>query len=303
MKGSQSGYILQPANVQGAYANIANQITEAGRYDAMAEQLRLQQAAARKAEQDKLKTAGIMLVASALTGGAAALAAPAAAGAAGAGAAGAAGAGAGAAGAGASSGFLAGLGTFGKGAMGALTGSGSIPAGTGGFAGGLGATSGFLSKMGTGMLSSSSDPLMASLGSYFAQTQQANKTSSAFENTFKDPTVRQAMYGDMGEDQASAVMQYAKTLGSQDRANFYQMAAPQLMKFAQSQREFEQQKQLQDLRLRNAFDIAELTTGAKLSGQRSTGYLPPINPKDIGLENDDDVMDVPNFRAGVPSVR
>lgn len=259
MKGAQSGYILNAPNLQGAYGNIASNIVEAGKYSAMAEAEKIKQEEAEKAQKDQMKKMAIMLAAAAATGGAAALAAPAVAGAgaAGAGAAGAAGAGA------TGGGFMAGLSTFGQGALGALTGSGAVPAGTGGVAGALGNISGALGSMGMGMAKQSSDPFTSALGSYFAQSQQSNKAASAFESTLKNPEVRQAMYGNMSDDQVQSVIQYANTLGSQQRAQFYQTALPQLSKYAADQRDFNQQMQLQNARLGTQMSLPWVEQAAK----------------------------------------
>lgn len=304
MKGASSGYILQPrANQQSAYANIANLIQQTGQVDAARIQKEEEEKRRRREEKNRLVQSAVLMAAAAATGGAAALAAPAVAGAAG--------AGAGAA----SGGFMSGLSTFGQGALGALTGTGAVPAGTGGLAGGLSTIAGGLGRLGGGMLQGSEDPLTSTLGSYFAQTQQANKVSNAFESTLKQPEVRNAMYGDMGDEQAQSVMRYAKTLGSTERANFYQMALPQISKFAEEQRKYKQQQDLLMDRLRTQRDIAGMPSRSSVGGSDS-GYR-SVSPSDLfpedtaneenknpkGLNTSDLGFGQDNFKTTQPTIR
>jgi len=228
----------------------------------------LEEKAKKKKKKNLWKTAAI-IGAAALTGGAAAALAPAAIGA---GAAGAAGAGAAGAGtAAASGGLMSGLSTFGSGALGALTGSGSVAAGTGGLAGALSTGAGVLGSMGTNMLMSSAmgggggggmggsmggdggmdvgQAAMGALGSYMQQVQSANKTSRVLEGTLKDPAVRSAIYGpNFNDQQSSAVMEYAKTLGAVDKAAYLQRALPSIAQQAAATTEFARQLQMQGLR-------------------------------------------------------
>jgi hypothetical protein len=118
----------------------------------------------------------------------------------------------------------------------------------------------------------SGDPLSSALGSYFAESQRANKAASSFEATLKNPEVRQAMYGDMSDDQVQSVMQYAGTLGSQQRAQFYQMALPQISKFAMDQQNFNQQMQLQNARLQAEYTLPWVRAAAESAyRQQPTG--------------------------------
>lgn len=208
--------------------------------------------AERKRQQKKrLQQMGIMLGAAALTGGAAALAAPGAMAAAG-------------------GGLMGGLQTFGSGALGALTGSGAVAPGVGGLAGGLSTGAGLLGQIGTSMLTGGGGGGMGSgtvgggsgggmdvgqaalgaLGSYFQETQAANKSSRILEGTLKDPVAREALYPGVKQEQVDALLKYKGTLGSIEGAQFLQTALPMLSRTGAGNVDFQRQLELQ--RLRNA---------------------------------------------------
>lgn len=170
--------------------------------------------------------------------------------------------------------------------MGALTGSGSVPAGTTGTAGYLGQFANTLGSMGMNMAQQSSDPTVAAVGSYFSQSQRANKASSAFESTLKNPEVRQAMYGDMSDQQVQSVMQYANTLGSQERAQFYQTTLPQLSKYATDQRNFSQQMQLQNARIGAQMSLPWVEQAARNAylPQQSSSEMVPFMLRDSTVQ-------------------
>lgn len=282
--------------------DAADQITEAsGRLGYAQGRAELKKKAEREAKKKRkgnlLKTAAI-IGAAALTGGAAAALAPAALGAGAAGAAGAAGT-AGAAGAAgtaaAGGGFLSGLSTFGSGALGALTGSGSVAAGTGGLAGALSTGAGVLGSMGTNMLMSSAmgggggggmgggevdmgQAAMGALGSYMKEVQSANKTSRVLEGTLKDPAVRSAIYGpNFNDQQSSAVMEYANTLGAVDKAAYLQQALPGIARQSAATTDFARQVQMQNLRNEPTYARGM----AELAGSRGGGGYIPLPPVDF----------------------
>jgi len=232
----------------------------------------------RKKQEKKRKIMmGVMLGAAALTGGTAALAAPGAMAAAG-------------------GGLMGGLQTFGSGALGALTGAGSVAPGVGGLAGGLSTGAGLLGQIGTSMLTGGSGGMsgdgmgrggsggnmdvgqaaMGALGSYMQQVQGANKTSRVMEGVLKDPAAREAAFGSgFGQDQADAVMKYAGTLGATDKASFYQYALPMIGKTAAANTDYQRQLQLQGSRIAQQGDV-DLNKIGVASMLDSAGKFPSV---------------------------
>jgi len=205
----------------------------------------------RKKEEKRRKVQmGIILGAAALASGGAALAAAPAGG-----------------------GLMAGLGTFGQGALSAFTGGSSAATGAGGLIGGINSAGGMLGQIGTNMLMGGSggggaagggsggggdlgSAAMGALGSYMQQVQGANKTSRVMEGVLKDPGAREAAFGSgFGQDQADAVMKYAGTLGATDKASFYQYALPMIGKTATGNVEFDRQMKLQGSRIAQQGDV------------------------------------------------
>lgn len=180
---------------------------------------------------------------------------------------------AGASGAGAGGGFMSGLSTFGQGALSGITG-GSSAAGTGGVAGALGTTGDILGRMGTNMLmnevvsggerggagASVGQAAMSALGSYLQETQAANKSSRILEGTLKDPTIREALYPGINQEQADALLKYKGTLGTIEGAQYLQQTLPMLSRVGAGNVDF--QRQMAMINLRNeptyARGIAEL---------------------------------------------
>lgn len=220
--------------------------------------------AERKRQQKKrLQQMGIMLGAAALTGGAAALAAPGAMAAAG-------------------GGLMGGLQTFGSGALGALTGSGAVAPGVGGLAGGLSTGAGLLGQIGTSMLTGGGGGGMGSgtvgggsgggmdvgqaalgaLGSYFQETQAANKSSRILEGTLKDPVAREALYPGVKQEQVDALLKYKGTLGSIEGAQFLQTALPMLSRTGAGNVDFQRQLQMQGSRIAQQGDVELNKVGA-----------------------------------------
>ncbi len=212
------------------------------REDAIAEQKRQKKKA--------LQNMAILVGATALTGGAAALAAPGAM----------------------AGGLGAGLSTFGKGALGAFTGAGSVAPNVKGLAGGLSTTAGALGRGVTGSLINSAvmgamgggaggggggggsampqQAIAGAIGSYFQDVQSANKSNRILEGTLKDPTVREALYPGVKQEQVDALMKYKDTLGTIEGAQYLQQTLPMLSRAGAGNVDFGRQLQLQ--RLRNA---------------------------------------------------
>lgn len=203
----------------------------------------------KRQQRKALRNMGILIGATALTGGAAALAAP-----------------------GAAAGSLgAGLSTFGKGALGAFTGAGPVAAGTKGLAGGLSTVAGALGRGVTGSLISNAamgamgggggagdampqQAIAGAIGSYFQDVQSANKTSRVLEGTLKDPTIREALYPGINQEQADALLKYKGTLGTIEGAQYLQQTLPMLSRTGAGNVEFDRQLQLQRLRSASAMD-------------------------------------------------
>ena len=209
----------------------------------------------KKARKKGLVNTAILLGATALTGGAAALAAPGAM----------------------AGGLGAALGTFGKGALGAFTGAGSVAPGVKGLAGGLNTVAGALGGQatssliggamgamggggggggmmggGAGMGSGGMDVgqmAMGALGSYFKDSQAANKSNRILEGTLTDPTVRAALYPGVGQEQVDALLKYKKdNFGIIEGAQFLQQALPMMSRVGAGNVDFDRQVQLQKLR-------------------------------------------------------
>lgn len=220
--------------------------------------------AERKRQKRKaLQNTAILLGAAALTGGTAALAAPGAIGAAG-------------------GGFMGGLQTFGQGALGALTGGSSAATGAGGFAGALNTGAGLLGQIGTSMLTGGGGGGMGSgtvgggsgggmdvgqaalgaLGSYFQETQAANKSSRILEGTLKDPVAREALYPGVKQEQVDALLKYKGTLGSIEGAQFLQTALPMLSRTGAGNVDFQRQLAMQGSRIAQQGDVELNKVGA-----------------------------------------
>jgi len=258
------------SQIASAYSRMgAGQAGIENREDAIAEQKRQKKKA--------LQNMAILVGATALTGGAAALAAPGAM----------------------AGGLGAGLSTFGKGALGAFTGAGSVAPGVKGLAGGLSTAAGALGRGVTGSLITSAvmgamgggaggggggggsampqQAIAGAIGSYFQDVQSANKSNRILEGTLKDPAVREALYPGVKQEQVDALMKYKDTLGTIDGAQYLQQTLPMLSRAAAGNVEFSRQMQMQNLRNEPTYarGIAEL------AGSRGGGGYTPLPPVDF----------------------
>ena len=248
--------------------DITNAYSRLGMAQGMLQNKREQEEQEKKERRKQLRTMGIMLGAAALTGGAAALAAPGALAAAG-------------------GGVLGGLKTFGSGALGAFTGGGPA-VGASGLAGALNTGAGVLGRVGTNMLTSGGsdggggveDAAMGALGSYFKDSQAANKTSRILEGTLKDPTVRATLYPGVEQDQVDAILKYKQdNYGTIEGAQFLQQALPMLSRTSAGNVDFDRQLKMQNLRSEPIYarGLAEL---ASSRGGGGGVVLPPVQEEE-----------------------
>ena len=242
---------------------IAQDITSAysrmGAAQAQLDYKREEEERQRKEAKRQRITTGIILGAAALaTGGAALAAAPAAGG------------------------LMAGLGTFGKGALSAFTGAKTAATGAGGLIGGLNTAGGLLGQVGTNMLTSGGggggveDAAMGALGSYMNETRAANKSSRVMEATLKDPEVRGALFPGVTQEQTDAVLKYKDTLGTIDGAKFLQTAMPMLARNAAGNVDFDRKMKLQGSRIaqQGDVDLNKIGASAMIDAYGRTPIIP-----------------------------
>jgi hypothetical protein len=92
---------------------------------------------------------------------------------------------------------------------------------------------------------------LGALGSYFKESQAANKSTRILEGTLKDPVVREALYPGVKQEQVDALLKYKDAaFGKIEGAQFLQQALPMMSRAAAGNVEFDRQMQMQ--RLRNA---------------------------------------------------